>query len=366
MTPIRAPMPLPTTIGSTGENAWDDYVRAVGQVEDNRIIKAAFNSPTRLSPEAGKAVKANAKALDRARQGLDKPFTIPELELYGESGLASGGLQALPMLFLLDGRQHEAKREYSEALDCYADALRFGGQIRGTATGVARLVSRWAIERSCIEIKFSVHEGIEVDSEQLGAVIELVEEIEEMQPTARELLLREYEAAGKWLKDVLASDDPEALQFVLGLPINYTPNPQEAISQLDSFYDEAVDIASLPLAAAIKADITAPTDPLVQRCSEDPRMLSFRVARLAAGMRATRLSLAVAMFQGRNARLPEKLSDLSPDPLESIPQDPLSGSPFVYRAHEDTFLLYSIGTDGVDDGLSLVAVGYNAKGDIVF
>jgi hypothetical protein len=53
----------------------------------------------------------------------------------------------------------------------------------------------------------------------------------------------------------------------------------------------------------------------------------------------------------KNGRLPASLAALVPEFAASAPIDPMSGKPLCYRVNEDgTFLLYSVGEDGKDDG----------------
>jgi hypothetical protein len=62
-------------------------------------------------------------------------------------------------------------------------------------------------------------------------------------------------------------------------------------------------------------------------------------------------AIALKRFQLQRGKFPEKLSDLAPGFLPSVPFDPMDGKPLRYRANADgTFLLYSVGDDGVDDG----------------
>jgi hypothetical protein len=60
--------------------------------------------------------------------------------------------------------------------------------------------------------------------------------------------------------------------------------------------------------------------------------------------------LAIRLYRGKQGRLPEALSDLVPDYLPSVPIDPYSGQPLVYRPQGESFLLYSVGQDRRDDG----------------
>ncbi len=62
-------------------------------------------------------------------------------------------------------------------------------------------------------------------------------------------------------------------------------------------------------------------------------------------------AIALKRFELKYANFPEKLSDLTPEFLSSIPLDPVDGRPLRYRRKADgTFVLYSVGENGRDDG----------------
>jgi hypothetical protein len=53
----------------------------------------------------------------------------------------------------------------------------------------------------------------------------------------------------------------------------------------------------------------------------------------------------------KNDHFPTELKQLIPQFLSSIPIDPIDGKPLRYRMQSDgTFLLYSVGVDGTDEG----------------
>jgi hypothetical protein len=62
------------------------------------------------------------------------------------------------------------------------------------------------------------------------------------------------------------------------------------------------------------------------------------------------LALALAAFQRDHARYPDKLDELVPAYLPSIPGDIFSGKLLTYRPSENGYLLYSVGRNGADDG----------------
>ncbi len=62
-------------------------------------------------------------------------------------------------------------------------------------------------------------------------------------------------------------------------------------------------------------------------------------------------AIALKRFQLKHGNFPEKLSDLTPVFLPSVPLDPVDAQPLRYRRNADgTFLLYSVGENGKDDG----------------
>jgi hypothetical protein len=62
-------------------------------------------------------------------------------------------------------------------------------------------------------------------------------------------------------------------------------------------------------------------------------------------------AIALKRYELRHHQLPDKLNQLVPDFLKSVPTDYMDGQPLRYRRNADgTFLLYSIGENGQDDG----------------
>lgn len=62
-------------------------------------------------------------------------------------------------------------------------------------------------------------------------------------------------------------------------------------------------------------------------------------------------AIALKRYQLRHGSLPPDLNALVPEFLAKIPRDPVDGKPLRYKPKPDgTFLLYSVGSDGTDDG----------------
>ena len=64
----------------------------------------------------------------------------------------------------------------------------------------------------------------------------------------------------------------------------------------------------------------------------------------------TRLALACKLYARKNGSFPKSLSELAPVYIETVPLDPFTGKPFIYRLlPEGGFVLYSVGLNEKDD-----------------
>ena len=62
-------------------------------------------------------------------------------------------------------------------------------------------------------------------------------------------------------------------------------------------------------------------------------------------------AIALKRYELQHHQLPATLDELTPDLLKAVPIDCKDGQPLRYRRNADgTFLLYSVGENGKDDG----------------
>jgi hypothetical protein len=76
-------------------------------------------------------------------------------------------------------------------------------------------------------------------------------------------------------------------------------------------------------------------------------------------------ALAMCRYRAKNGKYPEKLEDLIPDFIASVPLDPIDGKQIRLKRTDGKIVIYSIGPDEIDDG----GVPYDLqsrKGDITF
>jgi hypothetical protein len=73
-------------------------------------------------------------------------------------------------------------------------------------------------------------------------------------------------------------------------------------------------------------------------------------ARTLANERACDAAISVVLYHRRHGRLPDKLDDLTPNLIPTVPVDPFDGQPLRFRHVEGGFVIYSVGADQKDDG----------------
>ena len=62
------------------------------------------------------------------------------------------------------------------------------------------------------------------------------------------------------------------------------------------------------------------------------------------------IAVALACYHAEHGRRPDKLEDLTPKLVKTIPPDPFTAGPLTYKPRPDGYLLYSVGMDLIDDG----------------
>jgi hypothetical protein len=62
-----------------------------------------------------------------------------------------------------------------------------------------------------------------------------------------------------------------------------------------------------------------------------------------------RLAAAIAVYRVEHHSYPAKLDDLVPGLIAELPTDVYNSKPFIYKRTDDGYLLYSVGSNGIDD-----------------
>ena len=77
---------------------------------------------------------------------------------------------------------------------------------------------------------------------------------------------------------------------------------------------------------------------------------AFKEATLEAFLEVTRLGIACKIYKAEHGIFPDSLTQLVPAILPSIPFDPFTGQPFIYKRTDSGINIYSVGSNKKDDG----------------
>ncbi len=77
-------------------------------------------------------------------------------------------------------------------------------------------------------------------------------------------------------------------------------------------------------------------------------------AEILALVRCTVLTIAVERYQYQHGELPTVLDDLCPAYIGSLPLDPFTGQELLFSRNDETFVIYSVGANRLDDGGSTI------------
>jgi hypothetical protein len=72
--------------------------------------------------------------------------------------------------------------------------------------------------------------------------------------------------------------------------------------------------------------------------------------RMLARLRLLEVELALRCYREEHGTPPQRIEDLVPGQLQSVPTDPFSGQILAYRVQGTNWVCYSFGVDRVDDG----------------
>lgn len=154
-----------------------------------------------------------------------------------------------------------------------------------------------------------------------------------------------WELLGGSADSFLPLDVPEADDTVPEFVERYLPALRE--------YDATLVWLSLHPYYEIRDQIPAPPEGLPPSDSmvlaPTPDGVLRRQAATLAWWRAARTAIHLALFRNNGGEYPQSLDELQGLTAEQL-QDPFSGQGLIYRRQDQSYVLYSVGNDGQDNG----------------
>jgi hypothetical protein len=398
----------PLTIGkpniSTDYVGWlDKLVRADRDAEDNarpyyeKAIELYIEMPHWLITSKAKWLtdfndvqlqslvswlEDNRKSLETLRMAAERPYYWSRYQKSGEGQLVETlmpdamkplpGYKNLARAMQWQIQLQAYNGDVDSALRDCAVLQKFGNHLHGQGLLIEQLVGV-AIEAIPLNEISSILKNTDVSTDALRAIQEeLAKQFKKQKPIISlegekvfwyDQIQRGFTDNGKGDGHVLVRGLPyvvkDSKDLLWRLLTFRYPSRQEFVAKIDEYFEQAdqlfeetpwdlhnkdldQDKWNQPIKQfSLMLDIESPAHKRISQIAW--RLKTHRAALLAL--------LAIMRYQKNEGQYPEDLNELvSSGYLNSLPMDPFSGRPLVYRKAEEGFILYSIGQDLKDDG----------------
>jgi len=362
---LPAPSPVPAP------NAFDTLDRAYGQFHDLDKVDNTLSSGVTLSPDFSNGLKGitltdsariaseNSPAVASLEHGLTESYCAPpwltNRQTFGYLPHDRGMARAISFSARVAGRKGDWTTTIRESLDCIdlgnkidesggllpkLVGLACGALGRPTAWGaVDHLDSQTALEsgrrlETLTDNRASFSSTLHQEKMNIDTVV--VNEFRQPYPL--------YDLTGE-----------PRLKYKIIQGMYFTFNPKSrTLTLFNSYMDAASHTAKLPYQTAQKTgDPPLPRDMLCLILCPTPSKILFKDTADAAFDRLLTTSLALRAYSlDHGGAYPASLGGLCPKYLTHVPIDPFGNgmAPLIYRGVKSTYLLYSIGPDGKNDG----------------
>ncbi len=365
-------------------NAFDYYRRAAGLLVDKKAIDNGYISPSEaVSPSVLAArrglVLKNQKALQEFRKGFLYNYQAPELTSLDQKFPYYKGFHQIVRLLTQSASINERDGKYAAAFSNMLDVMELGADVPGGGGQLPRWIGvafhKKARQNSWNLIdKLNTKETTEA-FKRLQRIrkdtLPLYKTIEQTKVTAECIFQqRLYPKPG-----VAVAPDLSKLSSV---------EKRYILNRVSKHYDELIEYVNKPYPTMGKApSLLGPTknlltvradgisSTLASVAEPDVESLANKYASNEACNALLEASLALHAYKLQRGDYPEKLNQLSVYSNKPM-LDPFAiNASLKYKKTANSYLLYSIGPDGVDNGgqaiktTRLININAKSKGDIV-
>lgn len=317
--------------------------------------------------EKQKFVSENAVALALVKKGIGEPYCNPPLRSASTRFPYYSGFRSLARLLALKASLEANSGRYDEAVQTGLDAVEMGCTIPRGGTAIAGMVGiaiesigrrhlwEYAAHLSPAEARNAATRLERIRARRFAYWQTLQEEKWAAQAAMLEML--RAPTAAQDVGELIWEDDSGQQQSVPPPFAAFSGNlffmahsKRAIVDGYTRYMDQEILRNRAPYASA------GPPIPIPRNAVIEAYAISAEQARLKAtvndaqdGMLQT--ALALQAFRGEHGAYPAALAELTPGYMASSIADPFGrGQPLGYRRTGSTFVLYSVGPDGVDDG----------------
>jgi hypothetical protein len=334
-------------------------------------------SPEQYAEALPAELAANEEALAELRRAAAMEWLYPTPpkadQLYPE-------LSKLRYLVRLSLKEAEVQAQRGQAeppLQNCLQMLQVGTKVSRGGAGITYLVGRALLAMSMRSLKQVITSG-KLPQDTFAALPEQLAKLEAQQTPLREVIAMDYqfqgpatlELAPKDFWELMGGSPSGPIQAMLRLPGAKAVTRKFIADRLPPLmrYDAELARLSTKPYPEIRGEIpeppegVAPVDALV--LAPFPAKVLVRQADLQAQWRGVRLMAALELYRQRQGDYPARLEQLPDVPAEDL-QDPFSGNRLIYRREGGSYVLYSVGENGQDDGGKRLLGDAAKEGDVV-
>lgn len=340
-------------------NAFDTYRNASSMLINSKQVASALDPKNGVTlAQQEKLVASNAQALQTLRSGFSQeymdmsPRSVTALFPYFAQ------YRSMARLLMLEDMVEAQKGDWNGAVNSDLDCLYMGEEIPHGSVLIGSLVG---IACEAIGRKHIWRYIDHLDAAQTRKAIARLQAIQERHVPYADTITEEKYFGISALKEIFR--DKKSLQGVFNAgngnsgppPIVYNLfyvvySKDRIAHNYVNYMDQVIANSHQPYAAHTP-DPPVPNDPINQILSPVFTQARFKDVENQTQNALLLVTLALHAYQVEHGRYPQSLQELTPAYLKQLPDDPfaLKGT-FQYHPSGTTYLLYSIGPDGKDDG----------------
>ena len=288
---------------------------------------------------------------------FDRAMTLPALpppdRTIGRGSGARGALRELARNKLTQSDAFWMRGDANGALQSGLDIVQMGHQIRrggllDNLLGIAVGTMGRATNHQTVD-KLNA-------AQALGAAHRLEKMLQTRWSLAQALTEDKYGLQSIWLQTFrsphwradIANGSPQP--GLAEIPLIYTTPKQKIMDDVSAVLDQQIARSRLPYLQQTLPPLDL-DNPFIKDYQHWEARVRFINARDLAGDQLLMLRLALRVYRVQNGVYPPNLDALTPHILRSIPADPFgAGAIWHYKPSGQSYLLWSIGPDGRDDG----------------
>ena len=289
-------------------------------------------------------LRAERPALDRLRAALRLEYDTPPARDTQQEFTYLAGFRNAAQKFAAESRVAQSERNHSLAMARALDAIELGSRI-----GNGGLVIHGYVGLICSAIGVRQAERCisALSADEARRAGQRLDRIIRQFPEPAECLEEDRRYQLACFRQIVVGPIPDdAIELRIALRNPFPPKGR-IYRELDAYHRALRAEAMKPYRHRHFPD---PPESILSWWFQGagPAAIS-RFTENEAALRLLRLQLELQHCRRATGRYPERLDQLMPRYLAELPTDPYADAPFRYRPDGETYLLYSIGPDGVDD-----------------